>query len=725
MNLTTLVAQEKWQEFDEAWNRLIAGGGAIDELLQALRLAGEKKRLPRCVPLVRQHADALAAAGRAVDAARLVGVAVHGGGAPGELAPALFEHARAAWSEKPWWPVYTEIAGLRPDSPDPRRAWTAFERLVWLEVGRLVYHAGGWGVGEVVEVLPEAGEVGVRFGNGRRDRFPLTAAIEIFEPLPDEDLRALHFRDPEALKKKLKQEPVEILHAIVARHHGRASVVGIKNALLQVGIEGSAWSSWWRRARKLAESSEWFRVIGTPAKGEIHLLYSATDPVEDLKRGISQLATLQDLYTRVRDQLIGGGADDRMRAMLLDVLEERAGGGEPTPVRLAAWLLLREARGVPGAPLTEALTAAANAPAPDDPSKPPALWALFQSVQGAREQERCVLALQDVYGERWQDEAIANLQHAPPGMVRALVDALYAAGRAGDLATHYKELLARPLRAPEALLALARLVEAGKLPGEMPSPLQRAQGLLTLATNLHVNRRGDAASNRLQMRLVEFLTKGREPVLRRLLADADADALLSVQRMLQRGVDETLDHLVTDVVMRAAPAPRRQDQASFWEGEHIWTTKRGLEKRRAELRHLMEVKIPENQDAIGRAASMGDLSENSEWEMAIQEQRNLTSRAAEMETELRRVDLIDDALLYEGVVSPGTTVRYREVASGTENEITILGPWDTDRGEQVVSYRAPLAAGLLGRRAGDRATLALPSGQLEVEILSAKPVHFD
>ena len=53
-------------------------------------------------------------------------------------------------------------------------------------------------------------------------------------------------------------------------------------------------------------------------------------------------------------------------------------------------------------------------------------------------------------------------------------------------------------------------------------------------------------------------------------------------------------------------------------------------------RLITDVKIPENQDAIGRAASYGDLSENSEWEAAIEEQRNLTSRAKQMEEELRQ-----------------------------------------------------------------------------------------
>jgi transcription elongation factor GreA len=164
------------------------------------------------------------------------------------------------------------------------------------------------------------------------------------------------------------------------------------------------------------------------------------------------------------------------------------------------------------------------------------------------------------------------------------------------------------------------------------------------------------------------------------------------------------------------------DSAYFWEGEAIWTTRGGLERRRAELRLLREEKIPANQDAIGKAAAMGDLSENAEWEMAIQEQQKLTQRASEIEAELRVVELLEDAILPEDTVCPGTFVRYRDLDSSSEHEIAILGPWDTD-GEQVVSYRAPLAAGLLGRHPGDRARIKLPAGELSVEVLAARPAE--
>ena len=163
-----------------------------------------------------------------------------------------------------------------------------------------------------------------------------------------------------------------------------------------------------------------------------------------------------------------------------------------------------------------------------------------------------------------------------------------------------------------------------------------------------------------------------------------------------------------------------QDAGYFWESEAIWTTRAGLRKRSAELKELREVKIPENQDAIGRAASFGDLSENSEWEAAIEEQRNLTARAMEIEEELRETDLIEDAAIIEDTVCPGTRVLYREVETGKESTVLILGPWDDDEvlETQVISYRAPLAQGLLGLELGEKSTVKLPGGEVDLEIVT-------
>ena len=728
MSLTILVAQERWQEFDQTWKAsLEAGETDVSDLAVALDLAGNKKRIARCVAMARKQAKALAEEGSHGDAARVLGAALCGGGNPSELSGDLYSEAFHAWGEEPWWEALCEAAGFTEESPDLRGSWSVFANLRALSVGALIYHAGGWGVGEVSEVDLAAREIVITFAEGRSDRFPFTTAADIFECLVDTDLRARSFRDREETIKAVKKDPLEALLAVVDRHHGRVSLVAVRTALAQVGVEGSAWTAWWRKAHKIAENCQWLRVSGTKSRAVVERLLEAKNPAEDLARRLSRISKDEDLVNTVRDLFIGSKVEPEVAEAALVALEERlATPGCADEDLLTGWIILRHHRKETPVLLKERLQESVASEPPKAAHACPALWSEFQKVRGYREQEQCVDLLEEIYGEdKWLDEAGTHLQHASPGMVRALVDTLLDRGHSQVLAQQYTSLLARPLRAPDLLVTLARLAETGRIEGKFPPPLRRAQALVNLATHLWAGRRGNQALARVNQRLATLLARGDKPALATLLSGASVDDLRSFHLQAARGVDEAIESILTEIAFDLDRNFFAGASTHFWEGEAIWTTREGLERRAADLREIRDVKIPENQDAIGRAASFGDLSENSEWEAAMEEQRNLTSRAMDMEAELRHTDLISNAVIPEDTICPGTRVSYRETENDEDRTVRILGPWDGYLGDDVVSYRAPLAASLLGLHTGDQAVLDLPAGRVDIEVVRIAPLDID
>jgi transcription elongation factor GreA len=185
------------------------------------------------------------------------------------------------------------------------------------------------------------------------------------------------------------------------------------------------------------------------------------------------------------------------------------------------------------------------------------------------------------------------------------------------------------------------------------------------------------------------------------------DVLARVRQM----PDEIMNPMRKAITERF-PDLQPKDELPFWHSNRIYCSREGIEKRSAEYTELIHVKIPENSADIGRAAAYGDLSENYEWTAAIEQQRQLTEKAAAMEAELRQARLIEDEKVVEGVVQPGTRVTFER--AGNAATITILGPWDSAEG--VVSYKAPMASGMLGAKAGETATLDLPEGTVQVLI---------
>ena len=726
MSLPIFVTQDKWQDFDDAWNELMTGDGDIEDLLVALKLAGEKKRISRCLPLVRQHAELLEGAGRHDEAARVMGAAIAGGAPTVELAEPFMREAEAAWGTESWWPHAVEVTGLG-DPSNLRIAWRQFTKLQRFKRDSLVFHPSGWGTGEIFDLTEGDSVIHVRFQNGRKDYFPVRAALDIFEPLDDQDLRARYFRDPEGLVKEVKADPLDALRAVVRRYHGKASHIAIKNALAQVGVEGSSFSAWWRKAKRLSENSEWFRLSGSGKKIEVHLLLTAADPSQQLTRQLSHANNLQEVIAKARDLFAEKEVKDELVELIYAALESGAADeNEDFGQRLGAWMLLRERKEETPEALRSLLEGAKAEETPeDDPLFVPQLWALFQQLPTLHDQEQATGLLIELYGEAWVEQAGRFLDHAPAGMVRGLVERMLTAKQHAYLAEHYTYLLTRPTRAPHVLIALAKLAEAGKLEGDFPSPLDRARAFVTLATHLFAVRRSTVSEGRAHTKIVELLSGGKAPLLDRLLEGATQSEVRSVQILSSRGIEEGIDNLLISASMHAEPDSADAVEKNFWDEDCIWTTRSGLENLGRELKELKEVKMPENEDAIGRAAALGDLSENSEWEAALEEKRNLSARASALEADLAKAQLLEHAILPENTVSPGTRVRYVESELGEERIIRLLGPWDGEKGEDVVSYRAPLAQGLLGLHAGEESTITLPGGDLKIEVLEISPVPVD
>ena len=233
MKLPLLVSQDRWQDFDDAWQEHIKEDGPIEELLLAVKLAGSKKRMSSRGKQAQMHAASLAEAGRLADAASLLGATLVAGGNPADLTNDLLSLSQEAWGNEPWYPAYTELAGLQQGAAELRTPWKIFSKLLRFQPEALVHHPGGWGAGQILSVDTALMEMRVRFGNGREDDFPLHAAVEIFQPLNNTDLRGKHYLDPEGVKANDRGHPERPNE----HRHRRQRLVGVVAQGPQTGRE--------------------------------------------------------------------------------------------------------------------------------------------------------------------------------------------------------------------------------------------------------------------------------------------------------------------------------------------------------------------------------------------------------------------------------------------------------------------------------------------------------
>ncbi|QGQ47356.1 transcription elongation factor GreA [Metabacillus sediminilitoris] len=145
-------------------------------------------------------------------------------------------------------------------------------------------------------------------------------------------------------------------------------------------------------------------------------------------------------------------------------------------------------------------------------------------------------------------------------------------------------------------------------------------------------------------------------------------------------------------------------------------TREGKEKLEQELEYLKTVKRKEVVERIKIARSFGDLSENSEYDSAKEEQAFVEGRITTLENMIRNAKIIESEADTSSV-SLGRTVTFTELPDGDEETYTIVGSAEADPFEGKISNDSPIAKSLLGRKVGDEVTVQTPGGEMLVKIV--------
>ncbi len=151
--------------------------------------------------------------------------------------------------------------------------------------------------------------------------------------------------------------------------------------------------------------------------------------------------------------------------------------------------------------------------------------------------------------------------------------------------------------------------------------------------------------------------------------------------------------------------------------KNVILTKEGKEKLEKELQELKTVRRKEVADRIKQAIDFGDISENSEYDDAKNEQAFIEGRIQELDMMLRNVQIIDEEITQVGVISIGSTVSVRDIELDELETYRIVGTVEADPMQNKISNESPVGASLLGKRAGDIVNVPAPIGTIQYEIV--------
>ncbi len=627
----------------------------------------------------------------------------------------------AKYADNPHLNQFLEKSGLMEEEGSMRPQIDALDRYLTFAEGTYVFHRGGWGYGVVAEFDPDEERMVVDFQRKPGHQIGILNATKILERLPDDHIGVFkHYRRSE-LDELIKDEPARVFHLFLESYGRKATLKQVREDLVPDVLDKAAWSKWWNRAKRALLKDPQIRI----GKGSSPLL-----ELRDQAKSIEQ-----EVVDRMQARTSGTEkvvvAREYLRTLgLTPALAEAVGAEvagalkqeEELPARLALLYLQADLGG------EEVEAAAAEARrilgATED------LADLLHPLEAA-DRKRAVQDLIAAGGSEWADRVAAVLRSGDVEVADAALEHLNQQ-RPDLLVGLFAELSANPRQNPAMFLwyvrgLLHKTIPVELAPGEKET--QVMEKLLTLAdqVGLEQKRTGDPELKEFLRHVRSFFTSRR---LKTFKVFVDQPSLsyaryLFAKIQRNRGFTDQTKQALLDVIeaehpeIHTAPEEDREEEAAVpAAADVIYTTLRGYLRREKELKHIIEVEVPKNAEDLGRAASFGDISENAEYNAALEQQDQLMRRVRQLRGDLDKARILDPDLVTTERVVVGTRVRLNNLTRGGEEIYSLLGPWDADVEKGVISYLSPVGSGLLGKSAGAQADIQLPEGSVSYKVLA-------
>jgi len=151
--------------------------------------------------------------------------------------------------------------------------------------------------------------------------------------------------------------------------------------------------------------------------------------------------------------------------------------------------------------------------------------------------------------------------------------------------------------------------------------------------------------------------------------------------------------------------------------ETVPMTREGYDKKKAELDHLMGIEMIAITTRVATARDLGDLSENAEYHAAREDQGLLQAKINMLRDQLARAQILETANLPRDTVTFGSKVTVKDLDGGDQEVFELVGPGQEDADKNRILSSSPIGQGLLGKKLGDTANIAVPVGIIHFKVM--------
>ena len=549
-----------------------------------------------------------------------------------------------------------------------------------------------WGSGKITTVDTLMAKITIDFQAKPGHSMDLGFAATILKPLSSSHILARKATDLAGLKRMGALRHLDLIKLVLKSYDGGATVAQIQESLVPDVIEED-WKKWWADAKKEMKSDGHFQL---PVKKTEPIVYHAEElsPADKLMSNIrdakglkAQLAAANELCKGIDDVENKETVLDEVVAILNDAIKNHL---TLKPSLALEAVLLRDAiRTQSGVqPQEEELSADNIFEKADN------LAGVIEGLSAAK-QKLALEAFRQTHPDSWVDTYLKLINETGLRLVGELVQILIDTGHFDSFKANLAKLISRHEASTDLMLWL------GKNRSDSFADILGPEVFRAMMAAIEHDRFEDRKTSKLG----DLILSDQE-LITDLIGSADVEMVEDLVRALQSTncFDDMDKRSLYGRIVKAYPSVQSMisgEQSK--EDNALIVSWASLERRKLEYEELVKEKIPANSKEIAIARSYGDLRENHEFKAAKEMQKLLMSRKGELEVDLTRARGTDFSDATIDAVTVGNKVSVTNLSTNKPETFIVLGAWDGDPDNQILSYLTPLGQAFLGKKPGEEA----------------------
>jgi len=599
------------------------------------------------------------------------------------------------FSSTPFFAEKLRLVGLRGGSPSFQGALSHFLLLNHFEKGKCVLHTAGWGVGEIMDVSFLREQLIIEFENlgGRKKELSFKNGFHTLQPLSETHFLAQRFSNPDALEEKAKKDPLLVIKELLT-DLGPKTGAEIKDELLDLVIPEKEYAKWWQQARTKLKKDP---TIESPSsiKKPFSLRSghaSWEERIENAfysKHSIPEVLQAAHALLKEFPHLL---KEDIAKSRIIEKIQHAMAHNQTEPLHnLEALLFLENPLGVDvdEGQLKQIILNV------DD------FFSLLQSIQFISLKKKCLSAIAS-YREDWSDIFLSLLFTIEPSTLRDLIlKELHTSEHIKKLEKKLKNLLSHPTKYPNILVWYFQKIAAAEAPlfSEGAEKFLFLEALLTLlsATDFHTELKPYAK------KIHTLLTKNRFLIVRNFLKESSQSFAKEFLLLCTKchGFSDHDKKILRSLVEVVHPTLSTHKKSSKHSVHTIWASKESFQRIQEHLKHIATVELVAVAKEIEEARAHGDLRENAEYKCAQEKRSRLQSEMRRLSEQIKHARILTPQDVIEGEVGVGTKVELL-TPKGEKITYSILGPWDAEPENNILSFQSKLAQAMQGRKKDEK-----------------------